>query len=317
MDHKLPNVGVGACLVGGKVRYNGESKRRSSHIDNLSEHVQLQAFCPEISIGMGVPRETVRLVGDLGTVRLMDSATQTADYTQPMKDYAATVLETHPDMAGYILVKSSPSCGFARVKRYNAKGNVVLNDSMGIFAAELRKLDPLLPLEEDGRLCDAGLRENFVNRVFAYNDWKTFLVGQIDHRGLIQFWSRYKYLVMSHHVPTYKAIGRLLSDSTAEPIANKAARFITLLMTGLSHLATRKTHSNVLQHIQGYLKKSLGTADKSEMNTLITQYRQGHIPLVVPVTLLRHHFRLHSSDYINRQVYMEPYPEQLALRNLI
>ncbi|MEH6592585.1 MAG: DUF1722 domain-containing protein, partial [Halioglobus sp.] len=200
---------------------------------------------------------------------------------------------------------------------YNAKGNVVLNDSMGIFAAQLRKLDPLLPLEEDGRLCDAGLRENFVNRVFAYNDWKTFLGGQLDHHGLIQFWSRYKYLVMSHHVPTYKEIGRLLSDSAVEPIDKKAARFITLLMSGLSHLATRKTHSNVLMHIQGYLKRSLGPGDKSEMNTLITQYRQGHIPLVVPVTLLRHHFRLHRSDYIDQQVYMQPYPEQLALRNLI
>jgi uncharacterized protein YbgA (DUF1722 family)/uncharacterized protein YbbK (DUF523 family) len=315
--NKIPSVGVGACLVGSKVRYNGESKRKNRHIEHLGEHVQLQAFCPEVAIGMGVPRQTVRLVGDIGSVRLTDSATQTADYTQPMQAYAAEVMEKHPDMTGYILVKGSPSCGFDRVKRYNDKGNPVLSDSVGIFAAELRRLDPLLPVEEDGRLCDAGLRENFVNRVFAYQEWKAFRAGDVDHHGLIQYWSRYKYLVMSHHVPTYKAIGRLLSGSTVLPIQETATRFITLLMEGLGHMATRNTHSNVLQHIQGYLKRDLDSADKGEMNSLITQYRHGQIPLVVPLTLLHHHFRLHKSDYIDRQVYMQPYPAQLALRNLI
>ena len=190
MINDVPSVGVGACLVGSKVRYNGESKRKNRHIEKLGEHVKLQAFCPEVAIGMGVPRQTVRLVGDIGSVKLMDSATQTTDFTRPMLAYALDVLEKHPDMSGYILVKGSPSCGFGRVKRYNDKGNVVLNDSEGIFAAELRRLDPLLPVEEDGRLCDAGLRENFVNRVFAYHDWKVSSAESTDHHGLIQFWSR-------------------------------------------------------------------------------------------------------------------------------
>ena len=316
-QERIPTIGVGACLVGGKVRYNGESKRKNPHIERLNGHLNLQAFCPEIAIGMGVPRETVRLVGDLGAERLMDSATQSLDYTDPMRDYASSVMEKNPEMAGYILVKGSPSCGFERVKRYNDKGNAVLNDSVGIFAAQLRRLDPLLPCEEDGRLNDAGLRENFVNRVFAYHQWKEFSAGSVDHHGLIEFWSHYKYLLMSHHVPTYKEIGRLLSRSAATSIHETAKQFITLLMTGLGHMATRKSHCNVLQHIQGYLKRYLGPADKSEMNTLITQYRQGQVPLVVPITLLRHYFRLYKSGYIDRQVYMQPYPEQLALRNLI
>ena len=188
---------------------------------------------------------------------------------------------------------------------------------MGIFAAELMQLDPLLPVEEDGRLNDAGLRENFVTRVFAYHNWKEFRAQPLSHHGLTQFWSRYKYLLMSHHVPTYKEIGRLLADAKARPDERTADMFIQLLMCGLVRVATRKSHTNVLQHIRGYLKRDLENSDKHEMDALIMQYRSGHIPLIVPLTLLRHHFRLHDSVYINNQVYMQPYPEQLSLRNQI
>ena len=317
MEKNKPTIGIGACLAGHKVRFNGESKRKNAHIDNLKDHAEMRTFCPEVGIGMRVPLETVRLVGELGQERLMDSATQTIDYTEPMRAYAADIMSANPELAGYILVKGSPSCGFDRVKRYNAKGNAVLNDSVGIFAAELMKLDPLLPVEEDGRLHDAGLRENFVTRVFAYQDWKVFRAQPLSHRGLTEFWSRYKYLLMSHHVPTYKEIGRLLADAKARPDELTADMFIKLLMSGLVHVATRKSHTNVLQHIRGYLKRNLENSDKHEMDALIMQYRSGHIPLIVPLTLLRHHFRRHDSQYINAQVYMQPYPEQLSLRNQI
>ena len=317
MENNSPTIGIGACLVGKPVRYNGESKRKNQHIEALGEHVTLRSFCPEVGIGMSVPREPVRLVGDLGAERLMDSATQSHDYTEPMQAYAANVLKTAPELCGYILVKASPSCGLERVKRYNSKGNAVLNDSIGIFAAELRKIDPLLPMEEDGRLHDAGLRENFVTRVYAYHAWKAFRQDPITHHGLTEFWSRYKYLLMSHHVPTYKQIGRLLSNAKSTPINETANHFIELLMSGLTRMATRNTHTNVLQHIRGYLKQQLESGEKQEMDALITQYRSGHVPLVVPVTLLRHHFRRHASDYIGKQVFMQPYPEQLSLRNLI
>jgi len=317
METKRPTIGIGGCLVGRKVRYNGESKRKNRHIESLKEHAELRPFCPEVGIGMGVPRETVRLVGDLGEERVMDSATQSVDYTEPMREYAAGVMAGNAEMSGYILVKGSPSCGFDRVKRYNLKGNVVLNDAVGVFAAELSKLDPLLPVEEDGRLNDARLRENFVTRVYAYHDWKTFRTQAVNHHGLTQFWSRYKYLLMSHHVPTYKAIGRLLADGKARPTAETAQMFIGLLMSGLAHLATRKTHANVLQHIRGYLKRHLERPDRQEMDGLISHYSSGHVPLIVPLTLLRHHFRHHGSEYIENQVYMRPYPERLSLRNLI
>ncbi|MEH6592091.1 MAG: DUF523 and DUF1722 domain-containing protein [Halioglobus sp.] len=312
-----PIIGIGACLVGQKVRFNGQSKRQNSHIQAIAALSTLNAFCPEMAIGMGVPRETVRLVGALGETRLKDSATQSIDYTGPMQGYAEEVVSRNPDMAGYILVKESPSCGMDRVKRYNDKGNVVLNDSMGIFAAELNRIDPLLPLEEDGRLNDAGLRENFVARVYSYHDWKQFNKEQLTHVGLLKFWSRYKYLTLSHDVPAYKAIGRLLSNAKALPLHEAAEEFIRLLMGALTKLATRKTHTNVLQHIQGYLKNDIKASDKREIDTIIAQYRVGTVPLVVPITMLRHHFMHHAKSYIAQQVYMEPYPQQLSLRNFI
>jgi uncharacterized protein YbgA (DUF1722 family) len=234
-----------------------------------------------------------------------------------MQAYAANVLKSAPELSGYILVKASPSCALERVKRYNTKGKAMLNDSVGVFTAELKKRDPLLPMEDDGRLHDAGLRENFVTRVFTYHDWKAFIQQPITHFRLTEFWSKYKYLLMSHHVPTYKEIGRLLSNAKRAPVDETANLFIELLMSGLSRMATRNTRTNVLQHIRGYLKKHIETDDKQEMDALITQYRCGEVPLVVPVTLLRHHFRRHASDYIGKQIFMQPYPEQLSLRNLI
>jgi uncharacterized protein YbgA (DUF1722 family)/uncharacterized protein YbbK (DUF523 family) len=317
MTFSKPVIGIGACLVGQKVRYNGDSKRKNTHIQDIAASSTLKAFCPEMAIGMGVPRETVRLVGALGETRLKDSATQSIDYTRPMQAYAEEVVSRNPDMAGYILVKDSPSCGMDRVKRYNDKGNVVLNDAMGVFAAQLNNIDPLLPLEEDGRLNDAGLRENFVARVYSYQDWKLFRKSELTHSGLLTFWARYKYLALSHDAHAYKAIGRLLSNARLRPLDDTADEFICLLMGALKKLATRKTHTNVLQHIKGYLKNDIEDRDKREIDSIITQYRLGTVPLVVPITMLRHHFMHNAKSYIAQQVYMEPYPAQLSLRNLI
>lgn len=310
-----PAVGIGACLVGQPVRYNGESKRKNAYIESLKNHLNLSAFCPEMAIGMGVPREPIRLVGELGNLRLLDSDTQTEDFTDLMTSYAATVLKNNPDMAGYILVKGSPSCGYERVKRYNEKGNPLKSDAMGIFAAELRKQDPLLPLEEDGRLNDHCLRENFISRVFAYHDWKQLVSSGITHKALIQFWVRYKYQVMAHHIDSYKSIGRLLANHNGLSVDHMADNFIHLLMNALNTMATRKSHSNVLEHIRGYLKKHLGGEDKKELSDLIEQYRNEIVPLIVPLTMLRHHFKVHKNSYIDQQNYLSPYPEELSLRN--
>jgi uncharacterized protein YbgA (DUF1722 family)/uncharacterized protein YbbK (DUF523 family) len=317
MQTAKPKIGIGACLVGQPVRYNGDSKRQNQHIERLKEHITLKSFCPEMAIGLGVPRDTVRLVGDLETTRLTDSATQMAEYTAPIEAYAAEVLANNPDLDGYILVKGSPSCGFARVKRYNEKGNVSGRDATGMFTAALKRLRPLLPLEEDGRLNDHGLRENFVARVYAYKDWKEFCKTGITHHRLTTFWARYKYLVMAHHVPSYQKMGRILANANGRPLQSVADDFVFLLMQALTRMTSRKSHGNVLQHILGYLKRDLASGERRELNALIEQYRCGTIPLVVPLTLLQHHFKKFHHGYIDQQVFMQPYPEQLSLRNNI
>jgi len=317
MSESRPLVGVGACLVGHQVRYNGESKRKHCHIEAMAGHMELTPFCPEIAVGMGVPRETVRLVGDLERLALVDSDTQSKDYTADMKHYAAWVLKNNADMAGYILVKGSPSCGLERVKRYDVNGHITANDAAGLFAAELMKLDPLMPLEEDGRLHDHHLRENFVTRVYAYKDWKTLAKDGINHHKLIHFWARYKYMVMSHHLPSYQILGRLLASPNAEFFDTVAAKFISIFMSALKRTATRQSHTNVLQHIRGYLKRDLDSEDKREIDQVIEQYRNNIVPLAVPMALLRHHFNRNSHPYIDQQVYMLTYPEQLGLRNHI
>jgi uncharacterized protein YbgA (DUF1722 family)/uncharacterized protein YbbK (DUF523 family) len=317
MSKNTPTIGIGACLVGQPVRYNGDSKRQHTHIEKLKEHFAMSSYCPEMAIGLGVPRETVRLVGELGDIRLSDSSTQSKDYTDPMESYAAEVLAQNSDLDGYILVKDSPSCGYERVKRYNEKGNVAGRDATGLFTAALRKLDPLLPMEDEGRLHDPVLRENFITRVYAYQDWKKLYNSGISHHKLTTFWARYKYLVMAHHVSGYQKIGRLLANLEKRPLADVADDFVQLFMESLALKASKKSHANVLQHLLGYLKRKLPSADKQEMSALIEQYRKGVIPLVVPITVMRHHFSHSAQAYIDQQVYMQPYPDALSLRNNI
>ena len=312
-----PRVGIGSCLAGNEVRYNGQAKAANAHVQALGDAFSVQPFCPEMGVGMGVPRPPIHVVGEPETLRVLDVATHQRDYTQDIAGYARTVLETAPDLCGYILVKGSPSCGYARVKRFNDKGNVVAHDARGIFAAALAELDPLLPLEDDGRLNDPGLRESFVTRVCAYHEWRQLCARGLTKAALINFYSRHKYLVMAHHVASYKRLGPLLADVGSADLNAVAQEFITVFMQALTLRATRRSHANVLQHLSGYLKKSLSSAERQRLRDLIDSYRTGSIPLVVPVTMLKHHFANHPNSYIDQQAFLSPYPEQLQLRNLV
>lgn len=312
-----PVMGIGSCLAGHAVRYDGQTKSPNQHIQDLSGAFQLRAFCPEMGIGLGVPRPPIRLVGPEDDVRVMDVATHTHDYTDQIAAYAETVLQLAPELCAYILVKGSPSCGFDRVKRFADNGHSLASDQQGIFASALGRLDPLLPLEDDGRLNDPGLRESFVTRAYTYHDWKTLKAQPLTAHRLIEFYSRYKYLVMAHHVPSYKKLGKLLADAGKQPVEELAQTFITGLMTALTFRATRRSHTNVLHHLSGYLKRTVDSSERQRLNELIEQYRLGHVPLVVPVTMLKHHFANSPNSYIDQQVFMAPYPDELKLRNLI
>ena len=315
-DHK-PLMGIGSCLAGNAVRYNAQTKSPNQYVRGLMDNFEMRAFCPEMGAGMGVPRPPIHLVGSETEVRALDVDSHQNDFTEKIAEYAQTVLSLAPELCGYVLVKGSPSCGYERVKRFATNGHRVASDQQGIFAAALAKLDPLLPLEDDGRLNDPGLRESFVTRAYTYHDWKQFTQSGLSARGLIEFYSRYKYLVMAHHVPSYKLLGRMLADAGKRDLQQLSGEFISTLMSALTHRATRRSHSNVLYHLSGYLKREVSGEERQRLKQLIDQYRLGQIPLVVPVTMLKHHFANKPNRYIDSQVFMAPYPDELQLRNLV
>jgi uncharacterized protein YbgA (DUF1722 family)/uncharacterized protein YbbK (DUF523 family) len=312
-----PVMGIGSCLAGNAVRYNAQTKAANQHVRALMENFEMRAFCPEMGAGMGVPRPPIHLVGSETSVRAVDVDSHQNDFTDKIAAYADTVLTLAPELCAYILVKGSPSCGYERVKRYGDNGHHIAADQQGIFASALGRLDPLLPLEDDGRLNDPGLRESFVTRAYTYHDWKRLVAEGLTAGALVNFYSRYKYLAMAHHVPGYQRLGRMLADAGKQDIKELSRNFITTLMDTLSHRATRRSHSNVLYHLSGYLKKKVSSEERQRLRALIDRYRQGEIPLVVPVTMLQHHFANQPDAYIHSQVFMAPYPDELQLRNLV
>ncbi len=315
--HCKPKIAISACLLGAEVRFNGGHKESRLCSQALSEHFDFVPLCPEVAIGLGIPRQPIRLVGDSAKPQAVGSVDSTLDVTHALHDYGASMAATHTDICGYIFMQKSPSCGLERVKVYQDGGRPAELSGRGIYANAFCAAHPDLPAEEDGRLNDPVLRENFLTRVYAYSAWQDLLKEGLTRRSLTEFHARYKYLLMAHHPVQYKTLGNLLGSLGKNPPQAIAAQYFSELMKALKKCATRRTHTNVLQHISGYLKQSISREDKQEMQQLIGQYLHGVVPLVVPLTLLKHHFRLHPDPYIARQVYLQPHPENLSLRNAI
>jgi uncharacterized protein YbgA (DUF1722 family)/uncharacterized protein YbbK (DUF523 family) len=314
MSEPIIRIGISACLLGAPVRYNGGHKRSTLCTEVLAGHFELVPLCPEMAIGLGTPRPTIRLVGDAQAPRALMPQDGERDLSAALRDQAKHL---PADLNGFVLMQKSPSCGLHRVKLYRDNGHLAETGSRGIFAAALHALHPELPLEEEGRLHDPVLRENFLNRVFVHARWQQLLAEGLSHSGLIDFHVRHKYLLLATHPQQQKALGRLLSNLGRQDLDELAPRYFRELMNALSRPATRGTHSNVLQHLSGYLKQHLGNAERAELQQLIAQYRTGVIPLVVPLTLLRHHFNRHPDAYVARQDYLRPYPDDLSLRNAL
>jgi uncharacterized protein YbgA (DUF1722 family) len=239
------------------------------------------------------------------------------EVTSALEDYSAQRVGQLAMLSGYLCKKDSPSCGMQRVKVYPDGGGQPLRKGQGVFTRTLMTTFPLLPVEEEGRLNDAVLRENFVNRVFVYHEWQHLKRAGLQAEALIDFHARCKYLLMAHSQAAYKRLGRLLANLKNTDLNDIATAYITELMTALKRPVTPKRHVNVLQHIMGYLKKQIDAGDKAELLSAIEAYRRGETPLVVPITLLKHYFRRHPDAYIQRQIYLQPHPEHLGLRNLL
>lgn len=308
-------IGISSCLLGEEVRYDGGHKRNPFITDRLARYMRFTPLCPEVGSGMTTPRPAVQLVGDKENPRVVGVNHPDLDVTAQLQAYSAQALAGLSHVSGYILKKDSPSCGMQRVKVFPAAGGAARRQGSGIFARTLMSQRPNLPVEDEGRLNDPVLRENFINRVYVYRDWQRFTREGITAAGLIEFHARHKYLVMAHSQAAYKRLGRLLSDLPRHAVTSTGDAYFSELMSALRRPANRKGHTNVLQHIMGYLKRNIDSHDKQELGTSIERYRQGEIPLVVPITLFRHYFRLHPDPYIAQQVYLQPHPDGLGLRN--
>ena len=313
MEEKI-KIGVSSCLLGEKVRYDGGHKHNDYVADTLGAYFSYVAVCPEVECGMPTPREVIRLEGNPGSPRLMTRVTH-RDVSDQMVSYRETRLEQlkTEDLCGYILKKDSPSCGLWRVKVYQGQGMV--KSGSGMFAAGLVKQFPLLPVEEEGRLNDPKIRENFIERVFSYQRWKDFLSDKPTAGKLVAFHTRHKLLLMAHNPQIYREMGKLVARSSSLKFTELLHNYENMLMSGLAFFATPKKHSDVLMHIMGYFKKELSGAEKAEMLDLIAQYKNLLVPLIVPLTLLRHYIAKYDQQYLKNQVYLNPHPKELMLRN--
>ncbi|WP_251358407.1 DUF1722 domain-containing protein [Kangiella sp. TOML190] len=314
---KKINIAISSCLAGNQVRYDGGHKRSKYCLDVMSDWFEYLPICPEMGVGMPTPRPPIRLVnqGDKITVKMVDDPS--VDFTQELSGYAKAILPKIRDVSGYIVIRNSPSCGMERVKVYHENGNPSNISSSGIYTGELMRLRPELPIEEEGRLQDPKLRENFINRVFAYNEWQNSVLKSPSIKVLIDFHSRYKYLIMAHSYKAYKELGQLVANDGSKSLPKVIADYEMLLMTSLKKVASSKNHTNTLYHIFGYLKKDLSTEAKQEVINVIEQYRKGIVTLIVPITLLNHYMKQFGSDYINNQAYLNPHPIELGLRNYL
>jgi uncharacterized protein YbgA (DUF1722 family)/uncharacterized protein YbbK (DUF523 family) len=305
---KVP-VGISSCLLGELVRFDKGHKRDAYIVGTLSHYFDFRPFCPEMAIGLGAPRPTMRLIKKDDAVRCVVIKDYSIDVTDRLYDYAQQ--QNFSDLCGYIVKKDSPSCGMTRVKVFS--NDIPHRDGVGIYADVIMRNHPLLPMEEEGRLGDAGLRENFIQRVYVLHRWKQLLADGLNPQSLTRFHARHKLIIMSHG--DYQPLGQLLAGVTKANVAEIADRYILQLMTLLKVVVKRKSHVNVLQHIQGYLKKDLSADNKAELGELIERYRHGEVPLIVPLTLLKHHFRQSPDVYIEDSYYMSPYPQELQLIN--
>jgi len=310
---KRITIGISSCLLGENVRYDGGHKRDSYITGTLSEYFDFTPICPEMGIGLGVPRQTIQLVKRENQIRCVGVKNPDLDVTEQLSDYAIQQKDNLQPLCGYIFKKDSPSCGIAKVRVYH--NGIPQRQGVGIYAQEVMRLNPLLPVEDEGRLGDAKLRENFIQRVYVLHRWHQLLAEGLTAQSLTRFHARHKLIIMSHS--DYRELGQLLADLGNKNLPETADSYILLLMNTLRKVADRKNHVNVLQHIQGYLKKELTADDKSELCELIERYRIGEVPLIVPLTLLKHHFRKSPDPYIDESYYMSPYPQELQLINLL
>lgn len=314
MENQI-KIGISACLLGENVRWNGGHTRDRYLTDTLGRYVEYVPVCPEVECGLGVPRETLRLVGDPDNPRLVTSKTE-IDQTDRMIRWAMKKVKDleQEDLCGFIFKRKSPSSGLFNIPVRTSKG-MPQKKGQGLFAKAFTKHFPLIPAEEDGRLNDPKLRETFIEQIFTLKRWRETLVRKKSMGNLVDFHTCHKLLIMSHSPEHYRMMGKLVAKGKAIPAKELFENYETTLMEALRRKTTLKKNVNVLQHIMGYFKRQLSSDEKQELLEIISQYKNEYLPLIVPITLLNHYVRKYEQPYLERQLYLNPHPIELTLRN--
>ena len=308
-------LGISSCLLGEKVRYDGGHRWEPFITDTLGQFVEFVPVCPEVACGLGVPREAMRLVGSPAAPRLVTIRTG-QDLTEAMAACARRLVWDleGKGLCGFIFKSGSPSSGMERVKVYGEKG-VPVSKGVGIFARIFMEQFPLLPVENEGRLHDPKLRENFIEAIFVLKRWRVVLNQKAGRGRLVDFHTRHKLLVLAHSPAHYRALGRLVAGTPETPIKELYAGYQTQLLEALRLKTTVKKNADVLYHLMGYFKKQLSPDEKQELLEIIDHYRREYVPLIVPVTLINHYVRKYDQPYLQSQYYLNPHPLELKLRN--
>jgi uncharacterized protein YbgA (DUF1722 family)/uncharacterized protein YbbK (DUF523 family) len=308
-------LGISSCLLGENVRYDGGHSHDRFLTDTLGQYVEYIPVCPEVGCGLPVPREAMHLEGDPASPRLMTIHTR-QDITERMLSWSRkkTAELDKDDLCGFIFKSNSPSSGMERVKVYDKNG-VPAKKGVGMFAGVFMEYFPLLPVEDEGRLNDPGLRDNFIERIFVFKRWRDLLKEKESRGNLTDFHTSHKLLILSHSQTHYRMMGNLVAKAKDLPIKELYRQYQNLLMEALRLKATPKKHANVLMHMMGYFKQQLTSDEKQELLEVIDKYRTGILPLIVPVTLINHYVRKYDQPYLKEQIYLNPHPIELQLRN--
>jgi uncharacterized protein YbgA (DUF1722 family)/uncharacterized protein YbbK (DUF523 family) len=309
-------IGISSCLLGERVRYDGGHKKDEFLTNQFGRYVEWVPVCPELEIGLGVPRETLRLVSGGNGTRLVAPGSG-LDHTEKMHAWAKQRISDLADqgLCGYVFKRSSPSCGLERVKVYRGTG-LLHRQGRGLYAAGIVDRLPNLPVEEEGRLNDPRLRENFVSRVFCYRRWMDLQEAGLTRAGIMEFHARHKFLLMAHDQSGMRKLGNRIGQSDRRVSPKRlAGEYFDAFSQVMRHTPTRRNHTNVLQHLAGYFSDELAADDRAEMSEVIDRYRRGLLPLIVPVTLIRHYVRKFDVEYLKDQVYLDPHPDELNLLN--
>ena len=312
MENKI-KIGVSSCLIGEKVRWNGDHKQNRYVKDTLSKYFEYVPVCPEVEMGMGTPRETVALYGDPEKPKMIGKKTQT-DWTSKMNRYSKNRIKelANEDLCGYIFKSKSPSCGLARIPVYDESESSKERHRSGLFADVFMKANPLVPTEEEGRLTDPRFRENFIVRVFSFARLKSELLNRKARPGdIVKFHTQHKFLLLAHSRKHYQTLGKIVAEVKDNPWNRVLSSYIYSFMEALTLKSTPKKNLDVLLHMMGFLKKLLTKEEKQDILSAIEGYRNELIPLIVPVTLVRHQVKKHNIEYLLEQVYLNPHPKEL------